>query len=278
MKLEILMSCMNQNNFDLTDNMNLTTDILIINQTNENRYNERVKNGNMQRMISNTQRGLSKSRNELLLNMSGDIGIFCDDDVKYEKNYKESILEAFKKLKDADIIVFNINRINSKVSHRKPMQKIRRAPKYKNYSSVQIAFKKESFYKNNLFFNINFGTGSKYSAGEESLLLRLANRKKLKIYEYPVTIATVDDSTSTWFRGYNAKFFYDKGAWLREAYPKTYFIFAWYFIFKFLKKYNLSFVLIFKNIINGIKGYKLNLDFEKYEKFNNKNYDINIKQ
>lgn len=256
MKLEVLMSCMNQSNFTLTEKMNLTTDILIINQTNENRYDERIVNGSKQRMISNTQKGLSKSRNELLLNMNGDIGIICDDDVVYERNYEKIILEAFEKLKDADIIVFNINRMNSKVIPRKLMTKIKKAPKYRNYSSVQIVFKKESFYKNNLFFNINFGTGGKYSAGEESLLLRLANKKNLKIYEYPSIIATVDDSTSTWFKGYTEKFFYDKGAWLKEAYPKIWFIFMWYFVLKFYKKGKLSSLEIIKNIINGVRGYK----------------------
>lgn len=255
MKLEVLMSCMNQNNFDLTENMNLTTDILIINQTNENRYDERIINGNKQRMISNTQRGLSKSRNELLLNMNGDIGILCDDDVIYEKDYEKTVLKAFEKLKDADIIAFNINRVNSKVNHRKPMIEIKRAPKNKNYCSVQIAFKKESFYKNNLFFNINFGAGSKYSSGEESLLLRLANKKSFKIYEYPKTIATVDDNESTWFKGYNEKFFYDKGAWVKEAYPKTWYIFMWYYVVRFYKKCELTSFQIIKNLVKGIREY-----------------------
>ena len=265
MKLEVLMSCMNQNNFDLTKNMNLTTDILIINQTTENKYEERIVNGNKQRMISNTQKGLSKSRNELLFNMNGDIGILCDDDVIYEKNYKEIILKAFKELKDADIIVFNINRVNSKVTHRKLMTKIQKAPRYRNYSSVQIAFKKESFYKNNLFFNINFGAGSKYSSGEEALILREANRKKLKIYEYPLTIATVDDTNSSWFTGYDKKFFYDKGAWLKEAYPNICFIFMWYFIFKFFNKCDLKFISIVKNIRNGIKYYKNKISYSEFK-------------
>ena len=61
MKLEVLMSCMNQSNFDLTEKMNLTTDILIVNQTNKNKYEKRIVNGNIQRMISNTQKGLSKT-------------------------------------------------------------------------------------------------------------------------------------------------------------------------------------------------------------------------
>lgn len=268
MKIEVLLSCMNQKDFSVTEKMNLTTDILIVNQTKKNGYVERIIGKNKQRMISNTQKGLSKSRNELLLNMNGDIGILCDDDVEYEKNYEEIILKAFNELEEADIIVFNIKRINSKIINRKMMTKIRRAPRYRNYSSVQLAFRKTSFYKNNLFFNIQFGTGSSYSSGEEALILREANRKKLKIYEYPAIIATVDDSNSSWFIGYDEKFFFDKGAWLKEAYPKTYYIFMWYFVLKLYSKCQLSLIQILKNLINGVKGYKLN---KNYMEFYNKN-------
>lgn len=266
-KLEVLMSCMNQNNFDLLENMNLTTDILILNQTNENNYKERVINGKKQRMISNIQRGLSKSRNELLLNMNGEIGILCDDDVIYEKNYEEIILKAFEELKDADIIVFNFDRLNSNILKSKEIKKIRRAPKYKNYSSVQISFKRESFIKNNLFFNLNFGSGSKFSAGEESLLLRDANKKNLKIYEYPAKILSVDDSNSTWFKGYDKKFFFDKGAWLKAAYPKTYFIFMWYFVIRFYNKCKLTPFQIINCLFNGINEY---INYLSYSEFSEK--------
>lgn len=268
MKLEVLMSCMNQNNFDLTENMNLTTDILIINQTNENRYNERIINENKQRMISNTQRGLSKSRNELLLNMSGDIGILCDDDVIYEKDYEKTVLKAFEELKDADVVIFNINSIGRL---EKNITKLKKAYSHKYYTSTRIAFKRESLLKNNIFFNINFGAGSIYSSGEESLLLRKCYDKKLKVYEYPFTIATVKQEESTWFNGYNEKFFYDKGAWLKEAYSKTWFIFIWYFILKFYNKCELSSFQIIKSLFNGMKGYKNNLSFYEYEGVNKKN-------
>ena len=266
MKLEVLLSCMNQKNFNITKNININSDILIVNQCNENKYLEKISDNNNYRMIKTTKRGISQSRNELLNNMNGDIGIFCDDDVTYYNNYKEVILKAFEELKDADIIIFDTEIKNTKEAPRKKVTKIRRSPKHKNYGSVRIAFKKESFYKNNLSFNLNFGTGSKYSSGEESLLLREANKKKMKIYEYPAVIAEVDYSNSSWFTGYNEKYFYDKGAWVKVAYPKIYFLLKWYFLFRFLKQSNLSLSKILENINAGIKGYKLNLSFEEYNK------------
>lgn len=253
MKLEVLLSCMNEKNFDIIDRSNIKTDVLVVNQCNLNGYQEKIKNNKKFRMIQSTKRGLSRSRNELLNNMNGDIGILCDDDVIYYENYEEIILSAFKQLKDADIIIFDTEMINYFGPPRKKIRKIRRAPKNRNYGSVRIAFRRESFYKNNLWFNINFGAGSKYLAGEESLLLREANRKNLKIYEYPAVIAKVDYSSSSWFNGYNEKYFYDKGAWLKTAYPKTYYIYMWYFIFKFYGKCNLTFFGMIKNIVLGIK-------------------------
>lgn len=267
MKLEILLSCMNEKNFDFLDKFKLESDILIVNQCDENGYMEERRNGHLCRMLKTTRRGLSQSRNELLNNMIGDIGILCDDDVIYYKNYNNIILKAFNEIKEADIIIFDIERINYKNNLGKEQVKsIKKASKYKNYGSVRIAFKKESFYKNNLWFNLNFGTGGKYSSGEESLLLRDANGKRLKIYEYPAIIARVDYSESSWFKGFDEKYFYDKGAWLKEAYPKTYFLFKWYFIFKLFNKSDLKWKKILENINNGIKGYKLNLSFKEYKR------------
>lgn len=109
MKIEVLLSCMYQKDFSITEKMNLTTDILIVNQCDENKYEERVVNGRKQRMIYTTQRGLSQSRNELLNNMEGDIGILCDDDVIYENDYEEKIKKAYLEIKEADIVIFNTN-------------------------------------------------------------------------------------------------------------------------------------------------------------------------
>lgn len=264
MKLEVLLSCMNEKDFSITDRLNINSDILIVNQCNENDYLEKENDGFKYRMIKTVKRGLSCSRNELLNNMNGDIGVFCDDDVKYYDNYEKIILKAFSELKDADIIVFDTDMINYTGPVREKIIKIKKAPKNKNYGSVRIAFKKESFYKDNLWFNLNFGTGGKYSSGEESLLLRDANKKKLKIYEYPAVIAKVDYSESSWFNGFDEKYFYDKGAWLKEAYPKTYFLFKWYFVFKFFNKSDLNWKKILESLNNGIKGYKLNLSFKEY--------------
>lgn len=253
MRVEVLVATMNRKNINFIEDMNIKSDSLIINQSNYNGYEEINKENFKIRMLSNNQRGLSRSRNQAILYSEADICLFADDDVVYENDYVETILKAFKELPDADIIVFETEMINYKGGIvREKLKKIRKAPKYKNYGSVRIAFRRESFIKNNIWFNLNFGAGSKFKAGEETLVLRDANRKGMKIYEYPLKIAKVDYSESTWFEGYNEKYFYDKGAFLAVAYPKLKYILKYYYIYKFR---NVSQISIRKAIYNMRKGY-----------------------
>lgn len=263
MKVEVLVATMNQYDKSLIEKMNLRTDAIIINQCDNNMYEEfRFKDKNI-KFLSNNQRGLSKSRNQALLYASGDICLIADDDIRYVDNYEEIVIDAFKKVPNADVIIFNTNMINYKGKiKRNDTEKIRKAPKYKNYGSVRIAFKRDVFLKNNIWFNVFFGAGGMFGSGEETLVIRELNRKGLKIYEYPMIIADVDYSTSTWFEGYNDKYFYNKGAFLCAAYPKLKNIFKFYYLIRFKKLTNLKYSEVLFNINNGIKGYRNLIQFK----------------
>lgn len=265
MKLEVLVSTMNQIDMSLVDKMNIKTDAVVINQTSETKYEEVVKGNKVIRLLSNMQRGLSRSRNQALLYSNADICLIADDDIRYKDDYEEKVLSAFKSLPNADIIIFNTSMINySGKIKRKDIKKIRRSPKYKNYGSVRIAFKRKSFLKNNIWFNIYFGAGSIFGAGEETLVIREANKLGLRIYEYPENIADVDYSVSSWFEGYNEKYFYDKAAFLAAAYPKLKYLLMLYYIFKFRNYTNLNIKEIFIAMKSGFKGYNKLQSFEEY--------------
>lgn len=265
LKLEVLVATMKQNDYSLFKKMNINSDVLFVNQSDINKYDECSLNGHRVRMLSNMQRGLSKSRNQALLFSEGDICLIADDDIKYTDGYQNTVFNAFKEIPDADIIIFNTTLLNySGGIRRKEIKKIRRAPKYKNYGSVRIAFRRESLLKNNIWFNVFFGTGSFYGAGEESLVLRDANKKGLKIYEYPENIAEVDYSISTWFKGYDEKYFYDKGAWLAAAYPKLKHLFKYYYLVSFRNHTNISIKNMMKYLNDGIDGYKSLTTFDDY--------------
>lgn len=263
MEIEVLLSCMNQDDYTIVEDIKLNTDIVIINQSNKKSYAERVFNHNNLKYVTTNDRGLSKSRNLALSYASNEICVLCDDDVSYVDNYKEIILNAFKKLPSADIIIFDINRIgHDRII--KPMRKIRKAPRFKSYGSVRIAFKLEKIKLNNIRFNENFGSGSIYSSGEETIFLNESRKKKLHIYEYPEVIANVNFESSSWREGYNEKFYYDKGALLAAAYPNLKHVFMFYYIIKLSRGSKLTLKEIVKFLLSGMKNYPEKISYKEY--------------
>ena len=108
-----------------------------------------------------------------------------------------------------------------------------------HYSSVNIAFKRDKI--TNLKFNIDFGANAKYSNGEDTLFIVAMLRNNLKIYSSPINIGRTTSNKSTWFKGYNEKFFFDKGA-LFTAVSK-----------RFRLILMLQYLLRHKEILNNIK-------------------------
>lgn len=212
MKLEVLLSVMNLNIRDL-DKMNISTKCTIINQCKTTGY-KKYKNYNI---YSYNEKGLANSRNRGLEHITEDIVILCDDDVVYDKNYDKIIINEFKKNKKADVIIFNIESPNRKIKMNK---KDKRLHFYNvlRYSSQRIAFKRKSI--KDIQFNNLFGAGAKYTSGEDTLFLVSCMKNKLKIYASTKNIGTVYHEKSSWFNGYNEKYFYDKGA-LFTAISKT---------------------------------------------------------
>lgn len=266
MNIEVLISAMYQKNLDIIKQCHIESDVLIINQCDEENYKEKVTTFGTVRMISTKERGLSKSRNMALENAKGDICLLCDDDVIYVNDYVRIVTKAFQCIPNADVIVFNINRHNANVrSQEKIFGSIKRIPFYKTYGSVHIAFKKTSITENRLRFNELFGTGSGlYDMAEDSLFFRDIHRKKLKAYLYPAILADVSFEESSWFHGYNQKYFYDVGAFLSAAYPRSKHIMKWYYPYRCRDISYLSSKDIIHNINQGIKGYHGRLNYNSY--------------
>jgi glycosyltransferase involved in cell wall biosynthesis len=213
MKLEVMLSVMNLQKKDL-DKMNITSKCTVINQCKKNNF-EQYKNFNI---YSYNEVGAANSRNRGLEHITEDIIVICDDDVIYTDTYEKDILDEFKKNPKADIIIFNIDSPNRKIRINK---KNKRLHFYNilSYSAQRIAFRKNSI--KNIKFNVLFGGGAKYSSGEDTLFLVDALKDNLKIYLSTKNIGIVNHETSTWFKGYTEKYFYDKGA-LFTAISKKY--------------------------------------------------------
>ena len=100
------------------------------------------------------------------------------------------------------------------------------------------------------------GAGTGHGAGEENKFLYDCLRNGLKILFVPEHIVSLHErTTSTWFTGYNEKFYLQKG-WATERYMGKFFatIFAFYTaITKYsIYKKNCSFFTTLKAMLTGI--------------------------
>lgn len=248
MKLEVLLSTMNQNDLSIIQKMNIKGNAIIINQCNRIEYEELVEKSQIVKMYSFHEKGVGLSRNNALMRASGDICLFADDDVVYNDEYEEIILDAFKNHPDADVLIFNMNSLDcggpAEIRKRSRVGYFN----FMRYGTVNIALRRESIHKANIYFSLLFGGGAKYSAGEDSLFLYECIKKGLKIYTAPSYIGTVSNEVSTWFKGYNRKYFYDKGVFFANLSKVLSPFLIWQFV---IRKHK-----IFKDEMGSLKALK----------------------
>ncbi len=220
MKIEVLIATMNlKEHNELIENLKVKNS-LVINQTNEILLDDITEGSN--RLFSYKEKGLSKSRNKAIEKSSSDICVIADDDLQYENNYEEIIVEGYKKYPDADIIAFYVDNVDLK--RKKAVGKEEKIDLIKSMKirSVQITFKRKSIIDNKIEFNERFGAGAELYMGEENIFLAQCIKKGLKIYYIPNKIATIQDNESTWFKGHNEYNFNVKGAVYFEISKRLY--------------------------------------------------------
>lgn len=248
MNLEVLLSCMYQEDMSIAGRTHIQSDCLIINQCNKNESTEVLCDGHRIRMISTTERGLSRSRNRALENSCGDICLICDDDECLVDNYKTIILDAFNTYANADIIAFNF---------KNPYRTFPLKQKRIGYigalrlASWQIAFRKKSIIDNHIRFDETMGAGVTMGGGEENKFLMDCLRKGLSIIYLPIYIGSVSQEASTWdlTKENAASYFRDRG----EAYGKIMgkWIAFMYILYSSMRKYR--YYTQYTNWLNAVK-------------------------
>lgn len=88
MKLQVLVSSVNQEIMTLADRMHLQTDAIIVNQTDHFGYEEYMHNGRRIQCYEFQEKGVGLSRNNALLRAEGDIVLFSDEDIVYDTGYE----------------------------------------------------------------------------------------------------------------------------------------------------------------------------------------------
>lgn len=258
MKCEVLVSTMNQEKKDkLIRDMDIN-DCIIINQITKNIKFQKDDLNSNQRFLSFREKGLSRSRNKAIQNSRADICIVADDDMYYEKEYEKIILNAYKKISDADIIAFEVaneakpNRVkkikSGKISYLQSMR----------LSSVQITFKRKSIINNKITLDEEFGTGSTYYWGEENIFLFDCLRKGLKLYYFPKKIATLRISESSWNKDNTPEHYQIQGAIYYRMSKKMYPILILQFVIRkrSIYKKDMSMFQVLKNMFTGARKYK----------------------
>lgn len=212
MKLEILMSCMHQSDGSLIERSGITGDAVVINQSDHDDYAQYPTAHGRARMYTTAQRGLTRSRNMAIAHSQADICMFCDDDEVFVADYEQKILDAYARFPQADVIAFKI--INWRASFPDQSREIR-FPDTMKISSVQLSVRRESLMRTGVRFDELLGSGSGNGAEEELKFLLDCQKNGLKIYYVPVEVASLVDSESAWFGGFDRKFFYQRGATTR---------------------------------------------------------------
>ncbi|WP_191560019.1 glycosyltransferase family A protein [Metabacillus idriensis] len=260
MKVEVLVSTMDQSDISIVDKMNISGDAVIVNQCDRQFYTESKHNGRNVRMYSFNERGVGKSRNNALMRSNADICLMADDDMVYVDNYEEIVLNAFKENPNADMIMFNVPITKSNGQTLIKVKKNERIHFYNSlkYGTVNIVFKREKIVKANVFFSLLFGGGAPYSCGEDSLFITESLKKGIKIYSNTAVIAEIKEGESSWFTGYNEKYFFDKGVLYAAVSKKMAYLLAFQFVYRHRKLYendHMTPKIAFNHMIRGIKSF-----------------------
>lgn len=259
MNVELLIATMNlKNKAKQEKSSNTSSYSLIINQITDtnNPFIESLDTKN--RCLSFYERGLSKSRNHALKNAVGDICTLSDDDMKYVDDYEKLILDGYKKYPDADIIAFSFKYPNGNERKRLPINKKIGFLYSMKINSAMITFRRKRILENDIWFDTDFGAGSKYPWGEENIFLFDCLRKGLKIYYMPVIIGQLNYSESSWSKDNTSEHYEHLGS----IYYRMSSTFYWLLIIQFairkrnIYKNDLTFSQIIFSMFNGAKKYK----------------------
>lgn len=213
MTFQVLVSTMYQTDYSILDKMNILSDAVIVNQCDKNKIEEFMFKGHNIKWISTTDRGVGKSRNLAIDNSSADILLFADDDVVYDDDYEKKIKKLYSENPDLDLVVFNfVSKNKNRIE--KIVDKDYRLKWYNSlkFGAFRISVRRKFLISHNLRYSLLFGGGAQYQAGEDNLFIIDSLKAGAKGLASHIKLGIVKQEDSTWFHGYNEKYYKDRGA------------------------------------------------------------------
>ena len=266
-KFQILCVTMDQTDFSKLEKMNIHSDVIYANQADRTEKQMLEFEGHTAQMITTDTRGVGKNRNIALLHAEAEICLFADDDVTYVDGVEDIVVGEFEAHPDADVMIFHLEsddpaRPQKKYLKTKKCGPLTRMP----WGGCRIAVRLDAVKKANVWFTTLFGGGCMFPSGEDSLWLRAAKRKGLTFYVSKETIGKVDMEESTWFTGYDEKFFFGKGACCAAMYGRWSGLFCYYFLLRCFRAGNLSMRKKLEWMRLGRRGYAQMCPFSQFQK------------
>lgn len=265
-KLEILCVTMHQTDFSKVSEMNIRSSVVFANQCDRTAYEEKQFDGFTAKMISTETRGVGINRNLALAYASGDICLLADDDVVYEDDMERRVCAEFDAHPDADVMIFHLSSTDPKrkqISYPKTKKcgRFARMP----WGGVRTAFRLSALRRANVHFTTLFGGGCLFPSGEDSMFLSDMKRAGLRFYVSCETIGTVKMDESTWFTGYDEKFYFAKGAFYAATKARRFGLWMQYFALRTRHFGKLSSREKKKWMRHGRRAYREMLSFADYK-------------
>lgn len=274
MKLETLVVTVDEENEEeLIKKLNIQGNAVIANQCGKTNIQRLNSNNSSIVIIESETRGVGINRNIALQYANADIVLFSDDDIVYADGYVDKILDAFKKQQDADAIIFSfeITKNGNVVSDQREKDERLKFTNALKYGAVALAVRQSFIKKHNIHFSEIFGGGCMFSCGEDSLFIKDLFKKGARIYTNSYILGKCSYDSSTWFTGYNEKFFYDKGVFIACAFSKWVQIpILIYFTLRFNKCGNIGIKDKMKTLLAGKRNFNSLITYNEWRSRNEK--------
>ena len=258
MTLQVLVATMHQKNLQIAQKMNLRCSAVIANQADREEILRQNGYYGTWTMITTPTRGVGLNRNIALLAADADIVLFADDDVVYNDDMPQAVVEAFEQNPRADVILFGMSIVRNGVVTETRRCRNRRAHVWNSmrFGTYRIAVRRKALLDHNITFHQEFGGGCAFSAGEDSLFLKSCFDAGLKVYSHSYVLGDCCKDTSSWFVGYNEKYFYDKGILVRKLFPRSAWLMALYFGLCFKRSTDVAPLKRLCLVYRGVRGGK----------------------
>lgn len=228
------------------------------------------KNINKINVINQSVKSLSLAKNNGIKNSNSELICFLDDDVSIDKNYIYNVLKFFKQNQNIQLLFGSIKLKNKKKYFSRYMTKYPSKINLYNMKKCLASAMIMRNDKNKIFFDLQFGLGSKFPSSEETDFVIQNMIKKKYIFYHPkiVVYHENDEFLDKSKIKLKKKFFsygFGAGAIYAKYYKKSY-IFKFLFLFELIKsavgilygiiKINKQFIFKHYYLLNGkINGF-----------------------